>query len=116
MTTWSVVTGKMLEQHKLKQVIDFKKYSVYQCEPADETYKREWYQPHCLLKCSDSVAVNEDEYFDEKFMKTSLDNNTAYLKIVQKVFHELKMIEIKNEREVIEHFSFVHPEYNDGNY
>jgi hypothetical protein len=49
-------------------------------------------------------------------LTTSLENNTAYLKIVQKTFHEFKMVEIVNEKEILEHFRFVHPVYQDGNY
>lgn len=43
LTTWSVVTGKVLEQHKIRHEIDFKSIVLYQCEAADVTYKREWY-------------------------------------------------------------------------
>jgi hypothetical protein len=83
LTTWSVVTGKILEQNKIKNEIDFSSYGVYSCETLDTTYKREWYQPYCLLKCKNAVEnIEETKFFDPTMLQTSLENNTAYLKIM----------------------------------
>lgn len=35
----------------------------------------------------------------------------AFIKKIKKTFYEFKLIEIINEREVKEHFSFIHPYY-----
>lgn len=49
-------------------------------------------------------------------LRTSLENNKPYIKIMQKKFHNFKMIEIVNEYEVKEHFTFTHAFYGTGNY
>jgi hypothetical protein len=47
-------------------------------------------------------------------MYLSLKNNTSYVSMEAKVFKEFKIIEIINETEVKEHFSFIHPHYSNG--
>lgn len=49
-------------------------------------------------------------------LRTSLENNKPHVRNMQKKFHNFKMIEIINEREVKEHFTFIHPFYGKGKY
>jgi len=49
-------------------------------------------------------------------LRTSLENNKPYIKIMGKKFHNYKVIEIMNETEVKEHFTFIHPFYGVGKY
>lgn len=58
----------------------------------------------------------EEDFYDPALLSTSLENNTTYLKLTNKAFHEFKVLEILNETEVLEHFSFIHPIYDDGGY
>jgi CTP-dependent riboflavin kinase len=70
-----------------------------------------------LLRNKDPiVGYDEKTFFDPSMLSTSLENNMAYLSIVNKTFHEFKVVEIINEREVRDHFSFVHPIYVDEDY
>ena len=48
LTTWSVMTGRIEKQTKQMDV-DFSSYDIFVYEDNDITYKREWYQPRCLL-------------------------------------------------------------------
>jgi hypothetical protein len=43
LTTWGLLTGKFISQHKLNANVDFSDYSIYCYEDIDVTYKREWY-------------------------------------------------------------------------
>ncbi len=49
-------------------------------------------------------------------LTTSFQNNVAYTSLVEKKFHNFKLIEILNESEIKEHFRFVHPFYGKGKY
>ena len=49
-------------------------------------------------------------------LATAFMNNVAYTSLVQKAFHDYKLIEIINEYEIKEHFSFIHPFYGVGKY
>jgi hypothetical protein len=60
--------------------------------------------------------MNDDQYFDEIALRTSLENNTPYIKLVGKKYHNFKLIEIINESEIKEHFTFIHPFYGVGKY
>lgn len=42
LTTWSSITGKLEQVHKLKD-IDLSSYEIYDYETFDVTYKMEWY-------------------------------------------------------------------------
>lgn len=49
LTTWSVVTGKLLNEVQLPKGQDFSKYEVFGCNDSDNTYKKGWYQGNVLL-------------------------------------------------------------------
>jgi hypothetical protein len=58
----------------------------------------------------------DEDFFDPEMLATSLGNNKAYTSLVEKKFHNFKLIEIINEVEIKEHFRFVHPFYGIGKY
>lgn len=83
----------------------------------DNTYKKDWYLPRALLKSIEPLEnVTDDTYFEPEMLRTSLENNKTYIKVMQKKFHNFKLIEIMNEFEVKEHFTFIHPFYGIGKY
>lgn len=59
--------------------------------------------------------MDEREYFGDR-LTSPLENNTSYVKIEQKSFLKHKLIEILNNKEIEEHFTFVHPNYGENNY
>lgn len=60
--------------------------------------------------------MKDEQFFEADMLRTSLENNQPYIKVMTKTFHNFKMIEIANEYEVKELFTFVHPYYGDGKY
>jgi|LauGreDrversion4_2_1035121.scaffolds.fasta_scaffold44840_2 hypothetical protein len=46
--------------------------------------------------------------------KTNMRGQVPYIKRIPKTFYEFRVIEIVNEREIKEHFSFVFPYYGGG--
>jgi len=77
----------------------------------------DWYQPRALLIQRDPLTnMTDDQYYEPEQLRTSLENNKPYVKIMQKKFHNFKLIEILNEFEVKEHFTFIHPFYGKGSY
>lgn len=68
------------------------------------------------MKRDPEAGWDDQKFYDPEMLKTSLENNTPYISIEQKKFHEFKLIEIMNENEVKEHFSFIHPFYGKGKY
>ena len=68
-----------------------------------------------LIDRENEEDVDENEYYGER-LKTSLQNNTPYIKIEKKTFLRHKVIEILDSTSITEHFSFVHPNYGYGEY
>lgn len=61
-------------------------------------------------------GYDDDKYFDADMLRTSLENNKAYIRLLGKKFHRFMVVEIMNEYEVKEHFTFIHPFYGKGTY
>lgn len=61
-------------------------------------------------------GYDENKFYPPDMLRTSLKNNKPYITIMAKKFHNFKMIEIINEFEIKEHFTFVHAFYGLGNY
>ena len=79
------------------------------------TYKASWNQPRVLLIDKEkSLTIDESEYYGDR-LKTALENNTPFIKIEKKTFVRYRMIEIMNQTDVEEHFTFIHPWYQ-GDY
>lgn len=77
----------------------------------------DWYQPKALLIQKNALEnMTDDQYFEPEMLRTSLENNKPYIKIMQKKFHNFKLIEIINECEIKEHFTFIHPFFGVGKY
>ena len=96
LTTWNIITGKLEGQFQVK--IDLSTYEIYQYEPYDICYKMDWYQPRVLLIQKTPLDnMTDEQYFDTKTMKTSLDNCTPFVKSWPKKFYNFKMIEIIND-------------------
>ena len=73
-------------------------------------------QPKVLLiDRLNPVEVDEVEYYGDR-LNTALENNTPYIKSEEKKFLRHRMIEVINQNEIEEHFTFVHPNYGFGNY
>lgn len=116
LTTWNAVTGKLEGVHHLEG-LDLSGYEIYSYESIDITYKTDWYLPRALLKSIEPLEnVTDDSYFEPEMLRTSLENNKSYIRVMQKKFHNFKLIEIINEIEVKEHFTFIHPFYGIGKY
>lgn len=116
LTTWNAMTGKLEQVHELKD-IDLSSYDLYEYESFDLTYKMDWYQPRALLLQRTPLEnMTDDQYFDPEMLRTSLENNKPYIKIMPKKYHNFKLIEIVNEIEIKEHFTFIHPFYGVGSY
>lgn len=99
------------------QETDLSSYDIYAYEDIDVTYKREWYQPRCLLMQREAIeGYDEAKFYPPDMLRTSLENNKPYITIMAKKFHNFKMIEIINEFTIKEHFTFVHAFYGKGNY
>ena len=60
--------------------------------------------------------MDDKGYYDADQLRTSLSNNTPYISIEKKTFHNFKLIEILNEFEVKEHFTFVFAFHGKGKY
>lgn len=116
LTTWSVETGKILEHHQLRKGFELGAFQIFQYSEDDVTFKASWYQPRVLLiDRANPVEMDEREYFGDR-LTSPLENNTSYVKIEQKSFLKHKLIEILNNKEIEEHFTFVHPNYGENNY
>jgi hypothetical protein len=106
--TWSIITGKLLTQYKLEGY-DFTTYDIFASDPSDNSYKRGWYNSISLLINKTPIEdFGDDQFYDANMLKTSLENNTSFIKQQKKKFHKFKVVEIINEREIKEHFTFTH--------
>jgi hypothetical protein len=116
LSTWNIMTGKLESVHKITNV-DISTYETFSYEAQDICYKMDWYASKTLLRQKEAVAEMTDEtYFDSEMLRTSLENNKSFLKLLGKTFHNFKVIEVINEFEVKEHLNFVHPFYGVGKY
>ena len=61
-------------------------------------------------------GYEQSKFYPPDMLRTSLGNNNSYITIMGKTFHNFKMIEIINEYEIKEHFTFVHAFYGKGQY
>jgi hypothetical protein len=111
LTTWSIQTGKILEQHNLSKTVDLSDYEVYQSDETDCTYFAGWYLPRVLLvNRRHPVKVDESSYFGDR-VETSLINSIPYVTHESKKFLRYKVIDIKSTSQIEELISFVHVNY-----
>jgi hypothetical protein len=116
LSTWNIMTGKLESTHKLTN-FDISDYEIYSYEAQDISYKMNWCNSKILLKQKAALEnITDEDYYDPEMLRTSLSNNKSHLKILGKTFHNFKVIEIVNEYEIKEHFTFVHPFYGVGKY
>ena len=75
-----------------------------------KVFDREWY-PHTLLMSNeplDSENIDESLFFQSEEIK-ALKNQVPFAKRFDKAYHQFKLIEIVDDREVREIASFVYP-------
>lgn len=59
------------------------------------------------------AEYDENNFFDPELTKGHIKSQISYVKKAEKNFYVWKLIEIINEREVKEHFTYIHPFYED---
>eukprot|EP00347_Sterkiella_histriomuscorum_P017370 403349643 len=114
--TWGVLTGKIRMEWNLsanKTGQDYSEYEIYKCNEDNSTYCREWYNK-ILIRSKEPISdYDENNFFNPELTKGFIKSQISYVKKAEKNFYEWKLIEIINEREVKEHFSYIHPFYED---
>jgi hypothetical protein len=115
--TWGVLNGKIRMEWNLsanKTGQDYSNFEIYKYSDLDPVYNREWYSKILIKSKTSLYQYDENTFFDPEQTKSHMKSQVSYIKKNDKSFHEFKLIEIVNEREVKEHLSFIHPcyEYN----
>lgn len=115
-TTWGTLNGKVRMEWNLSNneslAQDFSGYEIFRYSDSHLVYDREW-SSKILLKSIEPVeGIDDSTFFDPNQTKAHMKSQVSYIKKTPKTFHEYKLIEIINEREVKEHLSFVFPFYN----
>ena len=114
--TWGVLTGKIRMEWNLsanKTGQDYSEYEIYKCNEDNFTYCREWYNKILIRSKEPINDYDENNFFNPELTKGFIKSQISYVKKAEKNFYEWKLIEIINEREVKEHFSYIHPFYED---
>lgn len=114
--TWSITTGKLLCQYKIKSMIDFTKYQVFcrvEDSPASEAdeveryWFREWTSPNVLVRSIEPVEYKEEDYYIEDTNQTSIEKNNLYRSLLAKKYYDCKILTILNEKEMKEQCNFI---------
>ena len=115
MTTWSILTGKVLEANFNLQNVDYSNFEVYSFSEKHTAYYQDW-ATKILLKSSrplpNQESIDPRDYFDTKNVGGNIKNQTTFLEHKQKVYYEFRLIEIIDPYTVKEHCSFIFPFYD----
>eukprot|EP00347_Sterkiella_histriomuscorum_P016371 403353446 len=113
LTTWNSSTGMLkITQPKLFQSLDLNNYSIFSTRLSDITYKMDWYPDSLLLYniMADEQVTDLASFFGKRYVK-GINGGRSYIEMDKMKFKKFKVIEIKGINEVVEHYSFVHPLY-----
>lgn len=115
LTTWNILTGKLIMEWELKDGSnpqDYSRYETFQFRDDDLVYRKQWYNK-ILIKSKDPVkGIVEEQFFDPDKIQTPLEKQVSFVKKIKKEFFEFKVIEILSVHEVKEHCTFTHPTFN----
>ena len=113
LTTWDVLTGKIKKMCRLQESNqDYSNYELFQFDDKATVYKREWYDKILIRSKTPIANYDENQFFAPEQYNPYIKRQTTFIKSIKKEFYEYKLIEVVNEHEVKEHFSFIHPFYD----
>ena len=112
--SWDLITGKLITDSghapSFKQYKDFEIYAWKDDDEdfVDTVYKKEWY-PKILLKKRTPIKNFDDSHYQgHGGSEEHLPNQVTLNHSIKKEFFEFRVIEIITDKDIKEHFSFVH--------
>jgi len=107
-TTWSMVTGKMLSRRQVT-VFNFSEgwqvYSLF--------YQKEYYDKVLLIQEEPEQDFPERDFYRKNGFQfeSGMENQQTFNQSMGKKFHRHMLVEIAGSRKVTKHFQFFHPKY-----
>lgn len=119
LTSWDIVTGKLsqgikpcnISEGKEKQ--DYSSFEIYSYSSKNHAYRQDWAN-RVLLRSKEPVnddKIDWKQYFDASMVKANTKKQKSFIESLSKQFYEFKYVEIMDEKNVKEHFSFIYPNF-----